>query len=182
MAHPLKLWSLHESRRGLLGSGSGCQSHAAPPILIYELLEDVVALRRGESFADTTMADYLPPSHRHRYDQLFAKRFLACVYTVAWKLVSPDPQVLACVGEELALHALIERAESMLNPGIADADFSALYEAAFEDEDFVLLFDPQWDGIENAEAGARLGVANLRPDAWFAPFRDEFSVHPYSLT
>jgi hypothetical protein len=164
MAHPLKLWSLHESRRGLLGSGSGCQSHAAPPILIYELLEDMVALRRGESFADTTMADYLPPSHRHRYDQLFAKRFLACV------------------GEELALHALIERAESMLNPGIADADFSALYEAAFEDEDFVLLFDPQWDGIENAEAGARLGVANLRPDAWFAPFRDEFSVHPYSLT
>jgi hypothetical protein len=36
--------------------------------------------------ADTGMATYLPSAYRHRYDLLFAKRFLACIYTVAWKL------------------------------------------------------------------------------------------------
>src|SRR5262245_8422568 len=84
-------------------------------VLIDEILDDIVALQRGERFADTGMAHYLPSTYAHRYDLLFAKRFLACVFIVAWKLQSPDPQGLACVGEELALHALIQSAEAILD-------------------------------------------------------------------
>ena len=51
-------------------------------VLIDEFLDDIVALQRGEPFADTGMAAYLPSTYRHRYAPLFAKRFLACVYTV----------------------------------------------------------------------------------------------------
>jgi len=151
-------------------------------VLIDEFLDDLVALQRGEHFADTGMATYLPSTHRHRYDLLFAKRFLACVYTVAWKLHSPDPQALACVGEELALHALIQGAEAILDDKGSEADFDELRETAYEDEDYALLFDPQWDGIEDSERGRRLGMANLRHDDWFTPFRDEDPVHPYSST
>jgi hypothetical protein len=151
-------------------------------VLIDEFLDDVVALQRGERFADTGMADHLPSTYCHRYDLLVAKRFLACVYTVAWKLQSPDPQVLACVGEELALHALIRSAQVILESKGAEAEFDLLCETAFEDEDYALLFDPQWDGIENSERGRRLGMANLHFDEWFKPFREEAPVHPYSST
>jgi hypothetical protein len=148
-------------------------------VLIDQFLDDIVALQRGDHFADTGMADHLPSTYCHRYDLLVAKRFLACVYTVAWKLQSPDPQVLACVGEELALHALIQSAEAILESKGASAGFDLLRETAFEDEDYALLFDPQWDGIEDSERGRRLGIANLRFDEWFKPFRKEAPIHPY---
>ena len=151
-------------------------------VLIDEFLDDIVTLQRGEHFADTGLATYLPPTYRHRYDLLFAKRFLACVYMVAWKLHSPDPQSLACVGEELALHALIQGAEAILDDKAREADFDSLRETAFEDEDYALLFDPQWDGIEESKHGQRLGMANLGYDDWFRPFRDDDPVHPYSST
>jgi hypothetical protein len=151
-------------------------------VLIDEILDDIVALHRDEHFADTGLATYLPATCGHRYDLLFAKRFLACVYTVAWKLLSPDPQALACVGEELALHALIQGAEAILEGKGIQADFDVLRETAFEDEDYALLFDPQWDGIEGSERGRRLGMANLGYDDWFVPFRDEDPVHPYRST
>jgi hypothetical protein len=151
-------------------------------VLIDQFLDDIVGLRRGERFIDMDMAGHLPSTYRHRYDLLFAKRFLACVYTVAWKLQSPDPQILACVGEELALHALIQCAEAILEGKGAEADFDLLRETALEDEDYALLFDPQWDGIEDSERGRRLGMANLHFDEWFEPFREGVPVHPYSST
>jgi hypothetical protein len=151
-------------------------------VLIDEFLDDIVTLQRGGPFADTGMAAYVPSTYRHRYDPLFAKRFLACVYTVAWKLHAPDPQMLACVGEELALHALIQRAEAILDDKGTEANFDLLRETSFEDEDYALLFDPHWDGIEDSEHGRRLGVANLRYDEWFLPFRDDAPVHPYTST
>src|SRR5262249_54977309 len=52
-------------------------------VLIDELLADIVDLQRGEPFANMGMAAYVPSTFRHRYDPLFATRFLACVYTVA---------------------------------------------------------------------------------------------------
>jgi hypothetical protein len=106
----------------------------------------------------------------------------ACVYTVAWKLHSPDAQMLACVGEELALHALIQRAAAILDDKGTEADFDLLRETAFEVEDYALLFDPQRDGIEDSEHVQRLGMANVRYDDWFMPFCDQDPVHPYSST
>jgi hypothetical protein len=168
--------------RSILRSDHQRALSTAVHVLIDECLDDIVALQRGECFADTGMSAYVPSTHRHRYDPLFAKRFLACVYTVAWKLHSPDLQVLACVGEELALHALIQRAEAILDDRSTEADLDSLRETAFEDEDYALLFDPQWDGIEDSARGRQLGMANLGYDDWFSPFSDEATVHPYTST
>ena len=41
---------------------------------------------------------------------LFAKQFLTCLITVAWKLQAPRHYRLACVAEELAFRALVQRA------------------------------------------------------------------------
>jgi hypothetical protein len=150
-------------------------------VLIDEFLDDIVALQRGEEFGGTGMVTCLPSGYGHRYNLLFAKRFLACIYAVAWKLHSPDPRTPARAVEELALHALIQSAEEIIDENSTDTDSDLLRETAFEDEDYALLFDPQWDGIEDSERGRRLGMANLRYDDWFIPFRDDTQVHPYNL-
>jgi hypothetical protein len=93
--------------RSILRADHELALSTAVHVLIDEFLDDSVALRRGECLADTGMVGHLPSAYCSRYNLLFAKRFLACVYTVAWKLQSPDLQILACVGEKLALHALI---------------------------------------------------------------------------
>lgn len=91
--------------------------------------------------------DYLPRIHATRYDSVFAERFLACMMAVTWKLGQPEREYsLSCVGEELALNAIIERAEAVLKSEGIEADFGDLRTIAFEDEDYGLLFDPAFDG------------------------------------
>jgi len=152
---------------------------AAIDTLIDEFLDDVAHLREGKPFAETWMKTFLPEKYLHRYNQLFARQFLACLMTVAWKLTSPDPQWLACVGEELALDALLRQAEIQLDVEGEHADFGDFEDVAFEDTDFKVLFDPAWDGIEDSEVGEYLRMANLHLADWFKPFRESDPVHPY---
>lgn len=46
-----------------------------------------------------------------------------------------------------------------------------MHDLAFEDHDVLMLFDARFDGIEDSDVGAMLGVANLHPKDWFKPFR-----------
>ncbi|MGI8513900.1 MAG: hypothetical protein ACR2NT_01950 [Acidimicrobiia bacterium] len=72
-------------------------------------------LEAGGDFADTNMLEYLPARFAPKCDRLFAKEFIICLGTVVSKLVQPGNWPLACVGEELALIALIEDAEVILH-------------------------------------------------------------------
>jgi hypothetical protein len=110
---------------------------------------------------------------------LFAKQFLTCLVTVAWKLHAPGVHRLACTAEELALNALLQSAAAARELRGERADFSELRDVAYEDEDYALLFDPAKDGIEETEQGRSMGLANLRFKNWFRPFRDDEPVHPY---
>jgi hypothetical protein len=60
------------------------------------------------------MSQYLPRCYQGRYSPLFAKRFLMATATVAWKLAQPQWHHPACIAEELALNAMIRRAETLL--------------------------------------------------------------------
>ena len=137
------------------------------------------ALADGESFADTFMSNWLPLKYLPRYDIRFARSFAVCLIAVAGKLTDRHPHVLASVAEEMALAAILDEAESALDLNGRKVDMRAEAEAAFQDTDFELLFDPGWDGIENDESVAHLAMANLRFEDWFRPFRDEIPVHPY---
>jgi hypothetical protein len=74
-----------------------------------------VNLEAGGDFADTEMVGYLPPRFLPKYNYLFAKQFLVCVATVGSKLTHPPHSMLACAGEELALNAIVDSAEAILD-------------------------------------------------------------------
>ena len=123
-------------------------------------------------FYDTLLGLELPPRYRPRYDWVFGKRFLATMLVVGWKLAQPraPAPLLSCRGEELALHALIEIAADDLGESSIEANFGDFEDVAFQDVDFMYLYDPASDGIEDSEVGRELGIDLLRFDEWFIPF------------
>lgn len=148
-------------------------------LMVDEVFDSLRALDEGEEFADTFMATWLPRKYLPRYDIRFARRFAVCLISVAGKLTDHHPHVLASVAEEMALAAILDAAESVLDVKGHKVDMRAEAEAAFQDADFELLFDPRWDGLEDDESVSHLAMANLRFEAWFSSFRDDSLVHPY---
>ena len=157
---------------GMLSPEQEDALRSAAVVLLDRFFADIDHLEAGGDFADADMVEYLPPRFLPKYDHLFAKEFLLCVATVAWKLAQPGQSTLACVGEELALHALVTEAEGILGARGALVDLADLLELATEDADYELLFDMAWDGIEDSDTGRDMRVANLAFDDWFRPFRD----------
>jgi hypothetical protein len=152
----------------------------AGDVLIDCYCDDLAHLASGGAFAGTFMAGDLPAVFQRRYDYLFAKKFLSCLMTVVWKLQAPEQYELACVAEELALYALIEQARAELDERGVDADFGDFCDDAFQDLDFLWLFDPKYDGIADSPEGVYLGVGYLRVEEWFEPFLNVPYAHPYA--
>lgn len=148
-------------------------------ILIDQFHEDLANLEAGGSFADTSMAVYLPEKNLSRYSLLFAKQFFVCLNIVSWKLFSRHREELCCLAEELALKAIIDCASAVLEMDNKEADFSALYDSAFQDLDFEILFTPSLDGFEDTPAGKEMGIGYLRFEDWFKQFKNTGPVHPY---
>jgi len=153
---------------------------ASVDMLIDEFSDDIAGLLHDEvAFDHTFMNSYLPPQFTSRYTALFAKKLLVCVVTVGWKLEQPGQWPLACTGEQLALRALIERAESKMELDGQSFDFGDFVELAFQDTDLDMLFDPAWDGVEGSDIAEHLGARHLHPDRWFEPFYENIPVHLY---
>ena len=149
--------------------------------LTEAFLDDITHLQAGQSFAETTLVDYLPRQFLPYYNLAFAKRFLVAFLTVTWKLTDPEA-VHNCANqaEELALYALIQATRDALPAG--EDDLEAFEEAVYEDNDFVLLFDPSKDGIAEAVAPALPDLTAFHVKDWFEPFNEhDRPVHPYQL-
>jgi hypothetical protein len=164
---------------GLLSPKQDGALRAAVTILLDRFFADVGHLKAGGDFADTDMAEYLPPRFAAKYNHVFAKEFLVCLATVATKLIQPGNWPLACVGEELALSAMIQDAETILEERGGEADLGDFRELATKDNDYLMLFDMAWDGIEDADLGRQVRVMNLALNEWFEPFYEGIPVHPY---
>lgn len=153
-------------------------------VLNDELQMDIGALLAGGEFQDTFVSTYLPDKYLPSYDLGFLRRFLVCVVVVGWKLFDPAHEHrLACTAEELALNAILRRAEAVLEFNEEEpADFSLVEDDAFEDMDFQMLFDLSLDGIEDSPSGKYLRMVNLKLKEWFLPFnaRRGDVVHPYA--
>lgn len=153
-------------------------------ILVDEFMEEYSEIAEGElPFAESSLGSYLPAKHRLRYTPLFAKRLFTCILVVAWKLAQKRPldPLLACTAEELALRALISRAESALELEELDYDFGPFEDMVFEDLDHELLYTPELDGAETGKSAKALGYAFLEFDSWFRSFNSATSaVHPYA--
>jgi hypothetical protein len=148
-------------------------------VTVDEAFNSLEALADGSDFAQTPMAAWLPQKHLLRFDAGFARCFLVCLVAVAGKLADRDPHVLGSVAEEMALAAILDEAEAILETSGGHADMRAVAQSAFQDADFEILFNPELDGLEEDESIAHLALTNLRFKDWFTPFRDEVPVHPY---
>lgn len=150
--------------------------------LIEELQMDLDALSRGGEFSETNAAYFLPSKYLPSYDPAFVRRFLVCVIVVGSKLFDRvHEHRLACTAEELALHAILVRARDVLDETEQKpVDFDDVENVAFEDTDFLTLFDPSLDGVEDSPSGKYLRMVNLKLKEWFLPFSEGDVVHPYA--
>lgn len=153
-------------------------------ILVDEFLDQYSDIVAGDlKFSESMLGGVLPSKHSLRYTPVFAKRFFACLLTVAWKLAQPRPPepLLCCTAEELALDRLIRQAQATLEMRNLDSDFNGFKDDVFQDLDYEILYDPAADGIEDTAAGDELDLQFLHFDDWFKPFDDATTVvHPYA--
>src|SRR5579883_430171 len=120
--------------------------------------------------------EFLPRKYLPRYDLSFAERFATAMITVAWKLTEPNHVYsLACTAEELALKYLLDMAAD----GRSDEQFEELADVLFEDDSFLVLWDPSQDGIEDLRRDASSPAASLAFNDWFEPFNASEQVHPF---
>jgi hypothetical protein len=105
---------------------------------------------------------------------------------VGWKLAQPADVTLACVAEELALFALIRQAQVLLDLRELENDkqaWSDFRDLVFEDEDFLFLFNPELDGIEETDRAREHAVVGLKFNEWLKPFDapSHGAPHPFCL-
>jgi hypothetical protein len=162
--------------------------------VVDDLADDLEALRSGRlGFKDTSMFPALPPLHLGRYDEAFAKAFLAATRAVAAKLrlayeegwPYPSEGLLGSVADELAMEAILVGAEAqdelrmeVLSPSrraqLKD-ESETLREVSFNDRDLELLFESCKDGaLEDPGLEAQMGILNLRFADWFLPSWEDY--------
>lgn len=97
-----------------------------------------------------------------------------------------------CTGEEMALHLGIAHARAMernrprlvreavgeLPAHRRDYDWDGCSEDLFQDHDVLMLFDSALDGLEDSGISQAMGMANLAPADWFAPFDSDHARDP----
>jgi hypothetical protein len=146
--------------------------------------------RRVDS-APFMVSSELPRAYEDRYARFdFLKNWVLTLSIVGWKLAQPEPHPLTNVAEELALHAMIENAIAYAVDGEpphpeAEEPLRDLYNDAFEDTDFLVLFDLEdSDDLGDLDPEQQIGLTDLRFKNWFRPFGggvDRGAAHPFLL-
>jgi len=144
----------------------------------------------GEQESWETLRLDLPPLALPVADTVWMARFARTFDAIATRLAEgrSDPVGLtSCTGEEMALHLVIDYAETWLKDDVLttldslpvdaerDDDFEGAREALFRDHDVLMLFDPALDGVDDPEGALHehFRFANLHPSRWFLPFADQ---------
>jgi hypothetical protein len=118
-----------------------------------------------------------PPAYVSRYDRPFVRRAIVAAASLGQKLAGPGWFDLASTMEEILFGTIMETVQ---NTDIEIGDvFDDLEETAFQDLDYEMLFNAQFDGIENAALPEQYAFANLRFDEWFLPFRNTSLLNYY---
>ncbi|MCA2218050.1 hypothetical protein [Jidongwangia harbinensis] len=162
--------------------------------IIDELFQDIETLATdGGSVADSEGAYFvledLPQLFAHQYNGRFARNFHVATVMVTGRLSAEQWTPPASVGEALALHLVIQRAQHLLvDHELLDRDearelYLGFEDAAFEDIDHEWLYRADMDGFENdKEFAARFGATDMRVQSWFQPTGNgPAHVHAFSI-
>lgn len=78
-----------------------------------------------------------------------------------------DMDFFTCVADRMLFQFAAEMHTAYLDSLHMDVPVFALDEALLDNSDFLLLFDPAWDGIENDEAAGHADLDIAGPLSWF---------------
>jgi hypothetical protein len=165
-----------------------CRRHLADTatVLIHELREDLATIAEGTPFAETwTFADHLPARFADAYDPALLERWINTVEAVGIDLLRYPETYLASTAEELAAHAILNEAHTMLDR-LSVGETAAgeevrrqltekikeLHDLAFEDHDILMAFWDPPSPADNPHVAAMAGIVHFTPDEWFKPFRE----------
>jgi hypothetical protein len=147
-----------------------------------------VFARQSQFDADPfTVSSRLPRVYEERYANFdFLKNWIVTLSIVGWKLAQPECQPLTSLGEELAMHVLLEdaigRVEESEDSSEAEESLQGVYQEAFEDTDFLVLF--RLEDAADLEPEGRSWATELKFEDWFRPFGsgvDRGVPHPFLL-
>lgn len=138
-------------------------------LLVDELRAELDAADADSPAWEVDMAPFgfseiLPRAMRGRYDNSTTLAFLHALDAVIWKLGNQPAQMLSCTMEELAMRAILKRAELLVaeiedaqahgeerwwGPGLdtGAVDLAQLYDLVFQDLDHEMLFMPHLDAM-----------------------------------
>jgi hypothetical protein len=158
--------------------------------LLSLLSSDAASLGEGAHFSELIeLPNVLPACFSRHYTPELLAQFQETLEVTAENLSTFPDTYLASTAEELAAHALLDRAEEGLREKANDDEsadpsliaaaldrIETMREAAFEDWDVLMLFDSHLDGFESdAALSQKMGFTNLHPRDWFTPFRSDES-------
>src|SRR2546430_8433871 len=157
-----------EARDHLSPDTRAAVAHAAVT-LVDEVLDDLGQLGQlrntdrvdWDALSTTT---WLPDKWKLATTKPFFQDWAVALISVAHGLAQIGWDGPACVGEELALHAICEYARTLpdlfdLDSEQLEQDIDLLTEMAFQDTDFEFLFEPAADGIDES---SEIGRASCR--------------------
>ena len=169
----------------------GSRESPLSPRLAWSIWITAVRLADAQEDEETRdlLREELPRLAREAANSTWMARFASCFDAIAARMLAGHADLsrfASCTGDEMALHLVIDQAESALAEGLLSApeflpedpgrddDFEWAREVMFRDRDVLLLFDPAFDGVEDEESDLhqRFRFANLHPDRWFLPFAD----------
>ena len=142
------------------------------------------------------LLDELPPTARRYANDVWLRRFLQAFHDVRDRLATGQAEemvIAQCTADELVVHIITGHVEAAIADGwLIEPDAVGVQLPRFEEDDdqtwvrdqrallledydVLELYDPAMDGIEYSDnaLAEQFGYANLHPDQWFLPFRDD---------
>jgi hypothetical protein len=162
---------------------------------IDELFQDIetLAANGGGTVAESDgpffVLEDLPQRFAHHYDGRFARSFHVATVMITGRLSAEQWLAPSSVAEALALHLVIQRAQTLLvDHDLVDHEparqmYLAFQDDAFDDADHEWLYRPDLDGFEtDGTFAAKLGSADMRAESWFHQLADAPGyVHAFSI-
>ena len=154
---------------------------AAFDLINDQLRNDIMILTTDENaFGDLWIWNELPPIGRAHLDIHMVFKLFTAFITLVYKFHNEEEFRFGNRAEELLLHVSIEHAIGLAEMNGEDLEaFENFKVNVFEDEDFLMMYEPEFDGFEESRYGEMMGIRSLSPKNWFEAYDASRNSHPF---
>ena len=154
---------------------------AAFDLINDQMRDDIMTLMTDENTHESLwLWNELPPIGRAYLDIHLAFKLFIAYITLVYKFHNEKEFRPGNRAEELLLYISIEHAIVLAEVNGEELEaFEDFREYAFEDEDFLLMYDLKFDGFEESRYGEMMGIGSLSPKNWFDTYDAPRNAHPF---